>query len=260
MSILKKLVGFLFEEDEEISEEGELEEISLSEYKKEEKPRAPRYEEEKQEHIRVEDVHVKKTVKAAVQDELPPQEQKHFTNIEIAKEEPKKATTQTTRSTQPQVREKQPRKEAAKQEYEFTPVISPIFGAADTDSKSVKKPASTKKTSSTVTKASKKNPLATIISPIYGASELEEFEEEAKEQQKQEEQPKVDIATINENMIEREKPESAEEEEMENVPLSDLLAKEEVSDTGEDLLQFSLFGDDEVVRTDIKEDSYTIKE
>ena len=256
MSILRKITSFLFQEAEDIEEEGELEEISLSNYKKEEKPKASRYEEAKQEYIRVEDATVKKPI---VQDELPPQEQKHFTNIEIAKEEPQKTKEVQKRSKPTQVREKEVRKETGKQEYVFTPVISPIFGATDQDNKTLKKTSGTVKNSSTVTKASKKNPLATIISPMYGASELEEFEEKAKAEQKQEEQPKIDISSVNENMMKHAQS-IKEEEDMVNVPLADLLAKEDVLNGSEDLLQFSLFGDDEVVRTDIEEDSYTIKE
>ncbi len=51
-----------------------------------------------------------------------------------------------------------------------------------------------------------------------------------------------------------------DEDEIVRVPLEELLSNDENADLNDDLLQFSLFGDDEVVSTEKSEASYTIKE
>lgn len=133
------------------------------------------------------------------------------------------------------------KKNDSSKDFEFTPVISPMFGAKE-EKKKEQKNQSVKimKRSNTVKK--KPNPLGTIISPYYGVNELEEFEEEAMEEiaAKQQEQatpietPKHDVEIEELNQM----------EEVENVTLDELL--EDVHDTtenDEDLMQISLFGD-----------------
>lgn len=162
-----------------------------------------------------------------------------------------------------------------KKEYEFTPVISPMFGQSE-----VKKPVKKERqiqTSSAMPK--KSNPLGTIISPMYGQRELDEFEAEAQkkiedrknEVNKKEEikvdeildtmmESKPDSDSILEKLIDEgkmneslsEENEVTEEKEpvilentksvMENISLDELLLSEhEVA--GEDCIQFSLFGE-----------------
>lgn len=177
MSVFKKLVGFLFEEEEEIEEEGELQEVTFKE------PQAPRQrvhvEEElssikrapAKEKVRVESVN-RPVVQQPVY-EPPVQEDKKFTTIELSKEEeqPKAPRRNTERvSTQ---RQKPQRNEPVKSEFEFTPVISPIFGADEKEVKHAKQSnASVPPIRATIPSTPKKNPLGTILSPIYGATEL----------------------------------------------------------------------------------------
>lgn len=261
MSVFKKLVGFLFEEEEEIEDEGELEEISFHE--KAAKRNQTRMEEARElkhaptvEKARVETV--EKSVSAAPVE--PEVKEKKFTTIEISEEQPKAATIRSNRSMQKTRSTK--RSEPLKQpEFTFTPVISPIFGMDETtEPKHAKKmQENVPPLRNTISVAPKKNPLGTVLSPMYGATELEEFEEEAKQR----------LETENEELYE-EVEETAEEaiafdsdsdeDEIVRVPLEELLSNDENDELSDDLLQFSLFGDDEVVSTETSEASYTIKE
>lgn len=254
VSVFKKLVGYLFEEEEDIIEEGELEPVSFHE---EERVQPQRPQEMKKTPVK-EHVHVEEAVhpKPKAQ-ELPPQEETHFTTIEITPVEEKKPVVERPlRSTSAQ-RSKPVREEPVKKEFEFTPVISPIFGANEHEPMHKKKAVSVPQNRSTITSPSKKNPLGTIISPIYGATELEEFEEEARERiEKAQEHLEPSFTESEPIAFEVDD----EDSDVISVPLEELLASEEISEDEEDLLQFSLFGDDEIVSTEKSEGSYTIKE
>lgn len=260
MSVFKKLVGFLFEEEEEIEDEGELEEITFHEQPKQ---RRQAHVEEAadlkhaalQEKPRVESVNVKASQPEVKQE---PVKEKKFTSIEISEEQPKKVAQRAERNAYSKRSGK--RTELPKQEYAFTPVISPIFGVDETSEGKHAKQAQERvpQLRTTISTAPKKNPLGTVLSPMYGATELEEFEEEAKLRletdqdslyEPEEETPEV-IAYDSEN----------EADEIVRVPLEELLSNEENGEMSEDLLQFSLFGNDEVVSTEKSEASYTIKE
>ena len=86
-------------------------------------------------------------------------------------------------------------------------------------------------------KPKKKNPLVTIISPYYGVSELEEFE--AKAQQKIEENEKFKKEELPIQEIDK----YEAEEEIQSVPLEEMIEHTDVTDKEEDLLQISLFGE-----------------
>ena len=267
MSVFKKLVGFLFEEEEEIEDEGELEEISFREPSvKRSKPKmneanelkhAPTYHKPRVETVE------KKPSAALPKPEVV--KEKKFTSIEISAEQPKPAvrstrTVQNSRSVKRSEPLKQP-------EYTFTPVISPIFGMDETtEPKHAKKSQeAVPQIRKTISVAPKKNPLGTVLSPMYGATELEDFEEEAKLRlETEDENIYEDTATaepveeITEEVITYDA--DNDEDEIVRVPLEELLSNDENADLNDDLLQFSLFGDDEVVSTEKSEASYTIKE
>lgn len=262
MSVFKKLVGFLFEEEEEIEDEGELEEISFREpTMKRKQERMSEASELKHastyEKPRVETV-VKKPIVQPTQPEAV--QEKKFTTIEISEEQPKKNTVRSVRPAQSNraVKRSEPIKQ---QEYTFTPVISPIFGMDETaEPKHAKKnQENVPQIRKTISVAPKKNPLGTVLSPMYGATELEEFEEEAK-LRLDNEADEIFEEEINEPIEEVIEFDSDSDEEIVRVPLEELLSNEESAELNDDLLQFSLFGDDEVVSTEKSEASYTIKE
>lgn len=257
MSVFKKLVGYLFEEEEDIIEEGELEPVQLRE-EEEIKPRVQTQRPQEMKKTQVKDnVRVEEAAQPTpVIEDLPPQEERHFTTIEITPAEEKAPEVERPQRIHAQ-RAKPVREEPVKKEFEFTPVISPIFGADETKAKHLKKTPSVPQHRSTLTSPSKKNPLGTIISPIYGATELEEFEEEARERIEKVQAAAEPIFTESEPIAFEV---DDEDSDVISVPLEDLLASEEANDSEEDLLQFSLFGDDEIVRTEKTESSYTIKE
>lgn len=269
MSVFKKLVGFLFEEEEEIEEEGALEEVSFREvkqssvsYPEQELPAIKRTPVKEQVHV--ESVARTSTPTPAYEQQPLVQEEKKFTTIELSREEEKKpvSTRRSTERTTTQ-RAKPQRNEPAKSEFEFTPVISPIFGADEKEVKHAKQAnVSVPPVRATIPASPKKNPLGTILSPIYGATELEEFEMEAKERL-EERDAQLYEASINEPQPSTPyvfDDEMEEDEEVVRVPLEDLLSGEDHAEQSDDLLQFSLFGDDEVVSTEKSEDTYTIKE
>lgn len=251
MSVFKKIVGFLFEEEEEILEEGEIEPIEFQEEIPVHKPR-----------VQMEET-VPKPLSRPMKEQvvepvIPVVEKKQFTSIELTPPQPKEVKERPQRVAVQRSAKSRVEPAPIKQEFEFTPVISPIFGADEKTVKMKKKSPSIPKERSTMTSPSKKNPLGTIISPIYGATELDEFKVEAEERLHVEEEA---LAKLPEK-IEEPKILAGEDDDHDivSVPLEDLLAKEETAASEEDLLQISLFGDNEVVSTDKEVDSYTIKE
>ena len=86
---------------------------------------------------------------------------------------------------------------------------------------------------------------------MYGANDLEEFAEEAKTRLENESEAIFALDGFDEVI---------DETEIVRVPLEELLSNEEQSEQSDDLLQFSLFGDDETISTEKAEDTYTIKE
>lgn len=258
MSFIKKIVGFLFEEEEEIEEEGQLEEVSIKETLRV-KPRTY-VEEDDLDRIKrapiKESVHVESVqVQPVKQEETKEVKQEtKFTSIDLSKET-------TAQRKAPEKKQVQRSKLEVKQEYEFTPVISPIFGASETEKSHVKKAnGATSQTRKTIPATPKKNPLGTILSPIYGVAQPEEMEEEVVEEQAKSEpvmpETQKEPVTMQSAVVE----EATEEEDVVALSLDELLQEDKAKAQGDDLLQISLFGDDVVVRTEQQDDSYTIKE
>ncbi len=252
MSVFKKLVGFLFEEEEDL-EDDELEDFSFLEEKEEEplpkeivnirRPKAREVKETPQHHSAVSEASFGQ----------PAAKETKFTSIEVSEQEAPKRT-QAPKERIVGSKRNVKRSEPIRKEFEFTPVISPIFGVDE----------ETENTRSGSPKVDIPPLRATIavLSPMYGANELEEFEEEAKTRLENESEAKyamdgfddvdeVEIAYDDEEI---------DETEIVRVPLEELLSNEEQSEQSDDLLQFSLFGDDETISTEKAEDTYTIKE
>lgn len=262
MSVFKKLVGFLFEEEEDL-EDDELEDFSFLEEKEEEplpkeivnirRPKAREVKETPQHHSAVSEASFGQ----------PAAKETKFTSIEVSEQEAPKRT-QAPKERIVGSKRNVKRSEPIRKEFEFTPVISPIFGVDEEteNTRSGSPKVDIPPLRATIATTPKKNPLGTVLSPMYGANELEEFEEEAKTRLENESEAKyamdgfddvdeVEIAYDDEEI---------DETEIVRVPLEELLSNEEQSEQSDDLLQFSLFGDDETISTEKAEDTYTIKE
>lgn len=231
MSVFRKLASLLFEEaDEEVIAEDELEPVELKE-----KPKK----EAKQPDIREYEPYREPVRETASVRQDPKEEEKKFVSIDL-EEKPKvqpvvqKAEkAENTRPTHVKTLRKEERKE-----FEFSPVISPIFGAKDEPVKQKKKPVTVPKTNQ---RKKKNNPLGTIISPYYGVGELEEFEQQA--QEKMEEKEKIKKQELPVEELER----HDLEEEINSVPLEELL-DETSEEEHDDLMQISLFGESTPIR------------
>lgn len=235
MGVFKKICSLLFEEtDTEVIAEDELETISFKEPKKEKKVVT---EERVQEYYdRMASPEIKEPVKAEVSQ--PQEHKKIFVDLETDKKpevEKKEVVKQRT-----------PLKKNESKDYEYTPVISPMFGA-----KAEVKKANRKDTVSIMKKTAKKpNPLGTIISPYFGVNELEEFEVEAKEELAAKEKEKRMPVDLPENELELANYELQEEKEIHNVSLDELISDEQEIVDEDDMMQISLFGDSAPVRSD----------
>lgn len=261
MSVFKKLVGFLFEEEEEIEEEGALGEVSIHETNR---PYAFEEERVQGKHAPVSPHEYKAQPQVEMNVEALPvqrsRQEKKFTTIDADQGVKPKPIKQ--RPIQRSEKRIVKRSEPVKKEFEFTPVISPIFGM---DEQNEPKPKHSAQNSlpplrTTISTAPRKNPLGTILSPMYGATELEAFEEEAKERlevsELMSEEPYDAFLPSDELSYDDELP----DEDLIKMPLEELLGGVESTTDTDDLLQFSLFGDDEIVSTDLHDASYTIKE
>ncbi|PWJ18642.1 internalin [[Clostridium] innocuum] len=225
MSVFKKLAGLLFEEaDAEVLAEDELEPIEIKEKPK--KATASPVVEEEKTHVQME-AYFNPHAAAAKE---PKKEEKKFVTIDL-EEKPKEKEKEAIVLSEEPLRVKKPVKREEKKEFEFSPVISPIFGSSEEESKPKKKSAAP-----LPQRSKKKNPLGTIISPYYGVGELEEFE--AKAQEKIEEKEKLKKEELPQQEVEK----YDLEEEINSVPLEDMIEKTPGED-GDDLMQISLFGE-----------------
>lgn len=233
MSVLKKLTSLLFEESvDEVMVEDRMEPIEIKE-----KPKPVEKKEMEQKRKAV--VSPKPMFQQEKVEETPKEEEKKFVSIDLEerpKPKPVAKQAETSRTSTGNVTH---RKEE-KKEFEFSPVISPIFGSKEDKGKP--KPIK-KSTTSMITKRRKKNPLGTVISPYYGLGELEEFEAEA--QEKIEEKEKNRKEGLSENVIA-----SVDvQEEVNSVPLEDMLGDVDMNeDNKDDLMQISLFGESTPVK------------
>lgn len=214
MSMIKKIVSLLFDEGEpDVYVEDELETISLDE-KKDKKEEKVEVKQETKQEVKQE-VQPEEIVKQGNKEEIIEQKNS-FTNIEITDLQPKN-----------EIKLNLAKREESKIEYEFQPVISPMFGSKEEDLK--KKSVSNQPKNKNIKK--KTNPLGTIISPYFGVNDQEDFQVEPKEKFVVKEKiTETNMMTMNKN----------DEEEKSNVPLEDIISD---SNHGEDndLLQYSLY-------------------
>ena len=155
MSILKKITSFLFEEQEdEIIEDDEIQPVTMKssavETKREDSPKA-------EEVVKVEEEIVEK----------PKEPVSKF--VDITDNDPIEEKKEVVKETKVE-----PVKKEVKKEYEFTPVISPMFGVTEEEIKASKK--ANVKPVATHHMKKKNNPIGTILSPFYGLSEESPFE------------------------------------------------------------------------------------
>ena len=231
MSVFKKLAGLLFEETEaEVLAEDELEPIEIREKPKKTVTQPVT---EENTHTQMESYF---NPHAASMPKEAKKEEKKFVTIDL-EEKPKEKEKEAIVLSEEPLRVKKPVKREEKKEFEFSPVISPIFGSSEEENKPKKKSAAP-----LPQRSKKKNPLGTIISPYYGINELEEFE--AKAQEKIEEKEKLKKEELPEHEVEK----YDLEEEIRSVPLEDMIEKTPSGDS-DDLMQISLFGESTPIRS-----------
>lgn len=204
---LKKLI---FNTDiDDISEEGTLSDIELPK-KEKEKP----------------DVYMEAPLKEAVQ-ASPETDNKPFTGINADVEKPKEKKV-----VKENVRPRKENKADSGAEYEFRPVLSPIYG----NMKESEKEPKDVHDAIHLPKAKTKNPLNTVLSPMYGEYELETFEKEAKAtiSKRREKELQIESAFVANA--------AAEAEEEEVLTLDEMLSVDEEEDANEPV-QISLFGE-----------------
>lgn len=204
---LKKLI---FNTDiDDISEEGTLSDIELPK-KEKEKP----------------DVYMEAPLKEAVQ-ASPETDHKPFTGINADVEKPKEKKV-----VKENVRPRKENKADSGAEYEFRPVLSPIYG----NMKESEKEPKDVHDAIHLPKAKTKNPLNTVLSPMYGEYELETFEKEAKAtiSKRREKELQIESAFVAND--------AAEAEEEEVLTLDEMLSVDEEEDANEPV-QISLFGE-----------------
>lgn len=129
-----------------------------------------------------------------------------------------------------------------RKEFEMPQVISPIYGVKEDVEKKKSRAAYVPQPSA---KRDQRNPLGTVISPYYGAQELEEFAEKAQREITNEQI--VTQSSLNEDdyIVDDDK-----DTDIDNISIENLIKNEEDDDG---LIQLSIFGDDKI----IKEDEYT---
>lgn len=240
MSVLKKLASLLFEETEaEVLAEDELEPIEIKE-----KPKPAAKKTQDYETIQREEAY--RLAKAEHHESVvskPQEEEKKFVSIDL-EEKPKVKPVEKVVEPVRKNYTKQVHKEE-KKDYEFSPVISPIFGSKEEKAKPKKKSVAVN-----VSRPKKKNPLGTIISPYYGVGELEEFEAQAQEKIVEKEKIRKEGLPI--DVVEK----LDLEEEINSVPLEDLIDDRDIHEDAQDLMQISLFGES----TPIREAEDSVKE
>ena len=223
--MFKNILKFLFEEEEEDLIEEPMEEIRLTDPKPERKEET-------------------KVVKAKVESKP-----KQAETIKVVEKLIQKNETVVTATLEPKQKNRfidfdEPQKERpmiratsnkseSKRDFDFAPVISPIFGTKE----DIEERNSTNNDMAVV-RVKKKNPLGTIISPMYGATELEAMEYEAQSLLARQDTPYSEDESDFTN--------PTNETEMLNMPLEDLLSKDE--EDNDDLMQFSLFGGEEAIK------------
>lgn len=232
MSIWKKFAGLLFEENDAVVADDELEDISFPEeaivYKKQTKTmKETSVKQDVERSFYGEEVPIKK--QDVVQEPT-----KKFVSIEITDEkvEPvKEKDIRASRLAHATVVHED------KKEYEFAPVISPIFGSKDETV--VEKG---KSTIITLPKKKRDNPLGTVISPYFGLGELEEFKSEAQEELVKKEKSLLEEVPVEE--IEQ----YEEEDDVNSISIDEIIVEKDLDEEEDDMMQISLFGDSTPLR------------
>lgn len=207
--MFKKILSFLFEEDTEVVVDDDLEKVDFSRVQNEEFASIVNSE-KRVDQLRPQPRPQAQPIRPVVEEMEPVTRTQ---TIDIKLEPEKKEPVRTQREVRKEV----------KKEFEFTPVISPMFGSSE-----VKKPKRVAPVVETST-SKKRNALGTVISPMYGQSELDRFESEA-QLELQEKEKRQETAPII-------------EEVEEGLSLDDLIVNES-ENILEDCVQFSLFGDE----------------
>lgn len=241
MSLRKKIISFFFEEsDEDVIADDEIKDIKFD---NSDKIVDTTYEQIKKTNSDVNMV--------GESNEISKQEISKFVNIEVEKKEKKVETSKETK----EIKTKQAYHIDEKKEYEYTPVISPMFGVAEHENKQNLEKKHPKKRMRVIKK--KTNPLETIISPYFGLGELEEFDTKTKQDIKkekvedteesfiisnQDEKAEISDISVQESLFSEEVMNEIKKEESKAVPLETIISNDSEKDK-ENLMQISLFGD-----------------
>lgn len=247
MSVFKKITSFLFEESEEdVIVEDELTNVYMKEQKEEtyatEEIVLPKVEESQP--------LPKKTQQSSA-------ESSRFVSINLH-EESQKPVRKDYEQLQKPIRVKAIKHEE-KKEYEFTPVISPMFGADEEEKKKEKTKKVIVPAPITSRKHKKKeNPLGTIISPYFGVDEHEEHVEEKEEVveqaplevmvQHEEIEEVVPVVEDTHTFMDIVEKNEVEEDVTVSLSLEDMLLSKGRREIKEETLQISIFGNHSPVK------------
>ena len=100
-----------------------------------------------------------------------------YTHLDVYKRQDYKKPVQPEKKGNETLLQRKETKQETNAEFEFRPVLSPIYGnTADEEKKKQKIHDAVH-----LPKSKTKNPLNTVLSPMYGEFELENFEKEAKQ-------------------------------------------------------------------------------
>lgn len=251
MSLFKKITSFLFEESEEdVIVEDELTNVYMKELNEEaymtEEIKLPKVEENR-----------------TVFDQQPPTESSKFVSINLH-EEAQQPIKKDYDQFQKPIRVKTIKHEERK-EYEFSPVISPMFGADEEEVKreKIKKVVTPTPTVSRKYKK-KENSFETIISPYFGVDDYEERVEEKKdvveqiaiEETKQEViEEVVGVVEDTHTFMDVAEKQDIVEEETTSFSLEDMLLSKGKREIKEETLQISIFGNHSPVKEENESES-----
>lgn len=205
------LKNLLFDEEEVVVEEDELNQINFSNVHDIETVISEPKQAEKKKDIVVEKTNHQEIKKEEPKETLPPKSNLNIQFKEVKKEEVEEPVIKRSE----RIEKKTSRKE---KEFEINQVLSPMFGG-----KEVK---SVEKITMEAPAVKRKDGLGTVISPMYGQAELIAHEQEASLKYQQEKPKEVPLVE--------------DDDWNDDVPLEELINTVEESD---DCVQFSLFGD-----------------
>ena len=235
MSFWKKVAGLLFEESDSVVADDELEDISFPEETIVQKKTIVKQKEEPVIST-FDTVDFEEDVEPIVKQQPQPQENvKKFVSIEITDEKVEKV-----KEKEKEIKTRTPISSITREEkkdFEFSPVITPIFGSKD-------ETVVEKGKTSMITLPKKKhdNPLGTVISPYFGLGELEEFKVEAQETIEKKEK------SLQEELPSEEIEQYVEEDDMNSISIDEILVENDTEEDVDDMMQISLFGEATPIR------------